>query len=160
MLRNILCALAVTWIGNVWAGPYDPIITKAWIGESVPGQATATLQLNISTVKAVSLQSVTSPAAESVEIHNLIRQKDSMKVQVIPSLALPDHSTTQIGTRGLFLMMKGLKQPLKIGDRIPLSMAFTFADKKTKIIEAVAEVKKMDLSYKQFGTKGIYDNSP
>jgi periplasmic copper chaperone A len=151
MWKNILCALALGWLGSAWAGPYDPIVSKAWVGESVPGQTTATLQLNLTTVKPVKLVSVGSTVAASVEIHSLMKHKGVMKMQVVSNLPLPDHRTVTFGSNGLFLMMTGIKQPLKIGDRVPLNLVVEFADKQTRTISAEAEVRKMELSYKHYG---------
>lgn len=158
MWQNILCALALGWLSNAWAGPYDPIVTKVWVGESVPGQSTATLKLNVTTVKAVTLMSVSSPAAASVEIQNLMASRGTMKVQVLSKLPIPDHRTITFPSQAIFLMMTGLKQPLKIGDRIPVTLTFAFADKKTTSISTEAEVMKMELSYKHFGTNAVYDH--
>lgn len=158
MWKKLICVLAFSGLSNAWAGPYDPMITKPWAGESVPGQTSVTLQLDLTTVKAVDLISASSPAATSIEIHNLTRGRDGMKVQVMPKLKLQDHTTTLFGTRGLFLMMNGLKQPLVSGERIPVTLTFSFADKQTKSITTMAEVRKMDLSYKNFGPKEIYQD--
>lgn len=158
MWKKIILTISVCWLSNAWAGPYDPIVSKAWVGESIPGQTTATLQLNLTTVKAVNLLSVSSPVAESVEIHSLMMHKGAMKLHIVNSLPLPDHRTTIFGSRGLFLMMTGIKQPLKIGDRVPINLVVAFADKKTKSIAAEAEVKQMELSYKHYGPDEVYDH--
>jgi periplasmic copper chaperone A len=159
MLKNIMYALVFSFISNTsWAGPYDPMVTKAWVGETVPGQTTSTLQMNLTTVKAVNLIAVSSPVAGSVEIHSLMMNKGAMKLQVVNSYFLPEHRTTLFGSQGLFLMMTGIKQPLKIGDQVPLSLTVTFADKQTKVISANAEVRKMELSYKHYGPNEVYDH--
>jgi periplasmic copper chaperone A len=159
MLKSIIYALVLSFISNTsWAGPYDPMVTKAWVGETVPGQTTSTLQMNLTTVKAVNLIAVSSPVAESVEIHSLMMNRGAMKLQVVNSYSLPEHRTTLFGSQGLFLMMTGLKQPLKMGDQVPLNLTVTFADKKTKVISANAEVRKMELSYKHYGPNEVYDH--
>ena len=158
MWKTLAFALSLSSISVAWAGPNDPIISKAWVGESIPGQTTTTLQLNLTTIKPVNLISVSSPIAESVEIHSLMKYKGEMKVQVVNSLPLPDHRTTTFGSHGLFLMMTGIKQPLKIGDQIPINLTFTFADKQSKVISANAEVKRMELSYKHYGPNEVYDH--
>jgi len=158
MWKYILLIMAVPCFNNAWAGPYDPIVSMPWVGESVPGQTTATLQLNLTTVKPVNLLSVSSPVAESIKIHHLIMHNGAMKIQVVKSLPLADHRTTPFGSRGLFLMMEGIKQPLKIGDSVPINMVFAFPDKQTKTISAIAEVRKMDLSYKHYGPNEVYDH--
>ncbi len=158
MWKKLMFALALTCMGNAWAGANDPIVSKVWVGESVPGQTTATLQMNLTTIKPVNLLSVSSPFAEAIKIHSLMKYKGAMKVLIVDSLPLPDRRTITFGTHGLFLMMTGLKQPLKIGDRVPLSLVIRFNDKQTKTISAEAEVRKMELSYKHYGPNEVYDN--
>ena len=158
MWKIIIYVLAIGWLSNAWAGPYDPIVSKVWVGESVPGQTTATLQLNLTTVKPVNLVSVSSPLAAAVEIQSVTMHKGAMKAQVVNSLRLPNHRTTTFGAHGLFLMMTGIKQPLKVGDRVPVNFVFVFSDKQTKTISADAEVRKMELSYKHYGPNEVYDH--
>ncbi|HQS57675.1 MAG: hypothetical protein B7Y56_08610 [Gallionellales bacterium 35-53-114] len=158
MWKSILYVLFMAGLNSAWAGPFDPIVSKAWVGESIPGQSTATLQLNLTTIKPVTLVSVSSPFAESVEIHNLTKVRGALKPQIVHSLPLPDHRTIAFGSQGLFLMMTGIKQPLKMGDRVPINLSFKFTDKQIRIISAEAEVKKMELSYKHYGPKEVYDH--
>lgn len=159
MLKKSICALILVLLNNIaLAGPFDPIVSKAWVGESVPEQAAATIQLNLTTIKAVTLLAASSPLAEKIEIHSLMKHKGEMKLRVVPTLNLPEHRTTTFGSKGLFLMMTGLKQPLKIGDQVPINLQFSFPDKKVKTISAIAEVRKMELSYKHYGPKEVYDH--
>lgn len=157
MWKHLLFAMILGAAGNTWAGPYDPIVGMAWVGESVPGQTSATIQLNLTTVKPVTLMSVTSPLAASVEIQILKPYKGKMKVYVLNTLRLPDHRTTIFPSQGYFLMMKELKQPLKTGDHVPITMTFLYPDKQSKTINADAEVREMELSYKQYGPNAVYD---
>jgi periplasmic copper chaperone A len=157
MWKTIMCAVALGWLSSAWAGPYDPIASKAWVGESVPGQTNATLQINLTTVKAVTLLSISSSLAESVQIQSLLPSKGAMKVKVMSNLPLPEHRTTTFPIQGIFLMMTGIKQPLKIGDRVPVTLTFAFADKQIKTVSTEAEVRKMDLSYKHYGPNAVYD---
>ena len=158
MWKTLAFTLSLSCISVAWAGPNDPIISKAWVGESIPGQDTSTLQLNLTTSKAVNLISVSSPVAEAVEIHSLTMNRGKMKLQIVKSLPLPEHRTIAFGSKGLFLMMTGINKPLNIGDKVPLSLTFTFADKRTSVVTTIAEVKKMELSYKHYGPNEVYDH--
>lgn len=158
MFKTIFCTLALICAGNAWAGPYDPIVSAAWIGESVPGQTTATLQLNITTVKAIKLLAVRSPLADNVEIHSVVLRKGKVTPQVVSSISLPERRTSSFGSKNLFLMMTGIRKTLNVGDQIPISMHYSFSDGKTRMVEATAEVKKMELSYKHYGSKEVYDH--
>lgn len=157
-MRITVFMLAALYLNTGWSGPNDPIISRAWVGESVPGQTTATLQLNVTTVQAITLKSVHSSLAEAIEIHSLTKHKGALQPRVVSSLNLPAHRTVIFGSKGLFLMMTGIKQQLNTGDRVPVSLEVEFPDKKTKVITAVAEVKKMELSYKHYGPNEVYDH--
>ena len=158
MWKTLAFALSLSSISVAWAGPNDPIISKAWVGESIPGQDTSTLQLNLTTSKSVKLISVSSPVADAVEIHSLTMYSGKMKLQIVKSLPLPERRTIAFGSKGLFLMMTGINKPLNIGDKVPLSLTFTFADKRTSVVTTIAEVKKMELSYKHYGPNEVYDH--
>jgi periplasmic copper chaperone A len=158
MWKNLIFVLASVCISNAWAGANDPIVSMAWVGESIPGQSNVSLQLNLTTFKAAKLLSVGSPLVESIEIHSLKMHKGKMKLHIVESLSLPAHRTTTFGSNGLFLMMTGVKQQLNIGDRLPLNLKFAFPNNQTKTISAEAEVKHSELSYNHLGPSEIYDH--
>lgn len=164
MLRKLI--IKVTFLvslvfgvsGFVWAGPNDVIVDKAFVGESVPGQTSATLQLNMSTVKAATLLSVSSPLAKKVEIHSMVLYKGKMMVREVNRLALPAHRTTTFGSHQLFLMMTGLSKELNVGEQVPLSIVVEYGDRRTQTIQVNAAVKKMSLSYKHYGPNEVHDH--
>jgi copper(I)-binding protein len=61
MWRTLFC-LSLLLASNVWAGANDVMVDKVWMRESVPGQNSATVMLNLSVTKAARLLSVSSPA--------------------------------------------------------------------------------------------------
>ncbi|MFA5825061.1 MAG: copper chaperone PCu(A)C [Gallionellaceae bacterium] len=158
MWNKVLCLLLLGFASHAWAGPNEVIVDKVWVGESVPGQNSATLELNITTVKAAKLLSVSSLAADKVEIHSVSRHGGKMKAHVVDSLRLPAHRTTVFGSHQLFLIMAGLKKELNIGDRIPVSIVVEYANKRRQTIAVEATVKKMALSYKHLSTEEVHDH--
>lgn len=158
MWKNFLCMLLLNLAGNAWAGANDVVVDQVWVGESVPGQNTATLELNITTVNPATLLAVSSTAAEKVEIHSVSRHGGQMKAHVIDSLHLPAHRTTAFGSHQLFLIMLGLKKELNIGDKIPVSLVVEYAKQHRQTIAVEATVKKMSLSYKHLGAGEVHDH--
>jgi copper(I)-binding protein len=158
MLNKLLCVLLLTLAGSVWAGPNDVMVDKVWVGESVPGQNSATLELNITTVSPAKLLSVGSDVADKVEIHSMSRHGGKMDARVVDDLPLPAHHTTTFGSRSLFLIMVGLKKELNIGDRIPVSLAVEYTNGRRQTIAVEATVKKMSLSYKHLGAGEVHDH--
>jgi hypothetical protein len=158
MWKRSLCILLLALSANAWAGPNDVMVDKVWVGESVPGQDTATLELNITTVKAATLLAVSSPAAARVEIHSVTRRSGKMQAHVVDHLRLPAHRTTTFGSHQLFLVMAGLKQELNVDDRIPVSIVVEYANKRRQTIAVEATVKRMALSYRHLGMGEVYDH--
>lgn len=158
MLRKLLLSLFMVISGTVWAGPNDVVVDKVFVGESVPGQTSATLQLNMTTVKPATVRSVSSPVAKKVEIHSMVLHKGQMVVREVDSLALPGHRTTTFGSHQLFLMMVGLNKELNVGEQVPVSIVVEYGDKRTQTIPVTAVVKKMALSYKHYGPNEVHDH--
>lgn len=158
MRSRLLYILLLGLCANVWAGPDDVMIDKVWVGESVPGQDSATLEMNISTVKAATLLSISSPAAQRVEIHGVSRQGGKMTAKVVDRLRLPAHRTTAFGSHRLFLVMAGLQHELNAGDRIPVSVVVEYANRRRQTIAVEATVKKMALSYRHLQPGEVYDH--
>ncbi len=158
MRSKLLGVFLLCFSGASWAGPDDVVLDKVWVGESIPGQNSAILQLNITTVKPALLVAVTSDLVERVEIHGISRVGGKMKVRVVDSLRLPAHRTTAFGSKSLFLNMVGLKKEFNIGDRVPVSVVVEYANKRRQTIATEATVKKMELSYRHLGSEAVYDH--
>ncbi|MFM8555384.1 MAG: copper uptake system-associated protein [Betaproteobacteria bacterium] len=73
------------------------------------------------------LIAASSPAAQTVELHQMLMQGDVMKMRAVSTIALPANSSVSFkhGQPDTFhLMLIGLKQPLKDGDRFPVTLKF------------------------------------
>ena len=158
MRSKFLCLLLLTWASVAWADPNDVVIDKVWVGESIPGQNSATLELNITTVSAAKLLSVSSTATDKIEIHNMSKHGGKMQAHVVDDLRLPAHRTTTFGSHQLFLVMQGLKKELNTGDRIPVNLMVEYANKRRQTIAVEATVKKMSLSYRHLTTDAVHDH--
>lgn len=158
MWKNTLCFTLLFLACSAWAGPKDAIVNQVWVGESIPGQNSATLELNITTVLPARLVAVSTEAAERVEIHSVAQHKGKMSARVVESLPLPAHHTTVFGSHQLFLILSGLKRELNIDDHIPVRIVIEYANQRKQTIDVEATVKKMSLSYKHLGAEEIHDH--
>ncbi len=76
------------------------------------------------------LVSVSSPAAEKVQIHEMTMQNGVMKMRELPNgLPIEAGKTVLLAPGGNHLMLMGLKAPLKQGDKVPLTLNFEKAGK-------------------------------
>jgi len=71
------------------------------------------------------LVSVTSPAAEQVQIHEMKMDGDVMKMAELPGgLAIPAGQTVTLAPGGLHLMFMKLKVPFVEGESVPVTLTF------------------------------------
>lgn len=71
------------------------------------------------------LVAVSSPVAKSVQIHTMSMEGDVMKMREVSAIELkPDAKIEMMPGNGYHLMLIGLRQPLKAGDKFPLTLTF------------------------------------
>jgi len=153
----VLAALLLGLTALPAAANKDVIVDKVWVRESVPGQTAATLQLNLSVISAARLLGVSSPLAESGEIARVEHRGGRMQTRPLSSLKLAAHSTVIFGVRGLYLVLRGLKQPLNTGERMPVSLLLEVGGKR-QTVEVSAEVRALELSYKHYNDPAVMDH--
>lgn len=158
MWRQLLGAALLVLANTTLAGVNDVLVDKVWMRESVPGQDAASLQLNLTSMKPATLIDVTSPVAAAIKIQRLSRGTGKVKATTLPSLRLLSRQATSFGKGNYALMMVGLKRPLIVGDRVPIRLTVRFGDQRIHVIKAEAEVKALDLSYKHYQEREVYDH--
>jgi len=157
MWRGLFCAVGLFLAGNALAGANDVMVDKVWMRETVPGQTSATVQMNLSVTKAARLLSVSSPAALSGEIQSVVMRHGKLQTEAVDSLKLAAHSTTSFGTRGVYLSLVGLNRALKVGERVPVTLVVEIGGKK-QTVNAEAEVKPLELSYQHYNNPEVKDH--
>jgi copper(I)-binding protein len=104
----------------------DVTVVAPW-ARATPGGAKvggAYLELKAAPGQGDRLVSATSPAAGTVEIHEHINEGGVMKMRRIDGLAVPGGASVMFKPGGYHLMLMDLKQPLKQGDRVALTLMF------------------------------------
>lgn len=157
MCRKLLFAVLLALANNAWAND-EVLVEKAWLRESVAGQESASLQLKLTVTKPGKLIEVGSPWAASVEIQRLLQNRGKIQAHVVKSLRLSRNRTVTFGEHSVALMMMGLRQPLKVGDHVPVNLTVEFSGKQVRIVEVEAEVKALELSYMHYGGQEVHDH--
>jgi periplasmic copper chaperone A len=85
------------------------------------------------------LVGVTSPAAAVVQIHEMSMDGAVMRMRLVQGIDLKAGATVQLKPGGFHVMLEGLKQPLKLGDEIPLTLRF----EKAGSIDVMVQVEGM-----------------
>lgn len=110
----------------------DLRIEHPYARATVPHQPSGGAYLNIENLgkQDDKLIAVASPVAKSVEIHTMSMDGNVMRMREVPGIELkPAEKVTMTPGHGYHIMLIGLKQPLKAGDKFPLTLTFEKAGK-------------------------------
>jgi hypothetical protein len=110
---------------------------------TVPAQKVTGAFMELTAKDGATLVSATSPVAGKVEIHEMAMQGNVMKMRAVSGLELPAGKTVQLAPGGYHIMLMDLKQPLKKGDTVPITLKVAGKDKQVKEVEVKAEVREL-----------------
>ena len=139
-------AAALVWIvALAWAFPAlaDVTVKEAWVRGTIPGQKVTGAFMQLTSTADAALVDASSPSARFVEIHEMKKEGDVMKMRAIDKLALPAGRSVTLTPGGYHMMLFDLKAPLKAGDVVPLTLTFEDAAGKRSTAEVKATVKPL-----------------
>ena len=138
---RLVCAAALIAVDVVSAQSIE--VKDAWVRGTVPAQKATGAFMEITGKSAVRLLRVDSPVAAAVEIHNMTMQNGVMKMFPVDGIDVPAGKTVKLAPGGYHVMMMGLKQQMKPGERVPLTLTFELADKKRESLALSVEVRDL-----------------
>jgi copper(I)-binding protein len=122
MLRTILAAAALTLVGATAAAQVQ--VDRAWARPTVQGQQAGGGFFSMTSVADDRLIGGSTPAAERLELHTMAMQGDVMQMRQVDAIELPAGKTVALQPGGLHVMFVGLKQPLVLGGKLPVTLTF------------------------------------
>ena len=118
-------------------------VKDAWVRGTVAQQKATGAFMQITSAQGGKLLSVRSPVAGIVEIHEMSMSGDVMKMHAIPGLDLPAGRAVELKPGSYHVMMMDLKQPLKAGDSVPLTLVIEGKNGKRETLEVKAPVRAL-----------------
>jgi protein SCO1/2 len=105
-------------------------VVGAWSRSTAPGASVGVVYFEvINAGPADTLLAIECPAAERAEMHGTARVDGIMKMRPVASVDIPAGGRLSFQPGGLHAMLIGIKQPLKEGGRLPLTLVFQRAGK-------------------------------
>jgi copper(I)-binding protein len=114
-----------------------------WIRATVPAQKTAGAFMQLRSPKATRLVEVQSPVAGRAEVHQMAMEGQTMRMQKVDGIDLPAGQPVNLSSGGYHVMLFDLKQQLKEGEQVPLTLSFIGADKKRENVTVQVPVKPL-----------------
>lgn len=115
----------------------------AWVRATVPQQTATGAFLTLTSAQGGALVKAASPVAANVEVHEMKMEGNVMKMAAIEQLALPAGQAVALKPGGYHIMLMDLKQQVKVGDTVPLTLTIQGADGKTETLEVKADVRAL-----------------
>lgn len=111
-----------------------------WIRGTVPQQMATGAFMQLKSATDAKLIEVRSPVAGVVEIHGMKMENNVMRMQAVPSVALPAGLMVELKPGGYHVMMMALRQQMKEGEVVPMTLVVESGGKR-ETIEVKATVR-------------------
>ena len=124
-------------------------VKDAWVRATVPQQKATGAFMQLKATKNSKLVSASSPLTPAV--HEMAMQDNVMKMRQVPAVELPAGKTVELKPGGYHVMLMDLKQQVKEGDTVPLTLVIEGPDGKRESVEVKAPVRALNASAQPAG---------
>lgn len=118
-------------------------VKDPWVRATVSAQTATGAFMQITSAQDAHLVGVSSPLAGVVEVHEMVMDKEVMKMRAVPSLDLPAGKAVELKPGGYHVMLMDLKQQMKEGATVPVTLVIEGRDRKRSTVEVKAVVKPL-----------------
>lgn len=126
-------------------GAHAQITVKdPWVRATVPAAKASGAFMQLQSAQDARLVEVRSPVAGVVEIHQMSTDNGMMKMAAVDGIDLPAGKTVPLASGGYHVMLMQLKQQMKEGDTVPLTLVVRKKDRKLETVEVKALVKPLN----------------
>ncbi|MDD3353519.1 MAG: copper chaperone PCu(A)C [Zoogloea sp.] len=134
-------ALASLSVSAVQAADLE--VTQPWVRGTVASQRATGAFMQLNSKGGVTLVGVASPAASVVELHEMVMDKDVMKMRPVPRLDVLPGKPLELKPGSYHVMLIDLKKPLAKGEVVPITLTVEGQGKKVESVEVNALVREL-----------------
>jgi len=136
-------ALAISLAVASLAATAQTVVKEPWVRGTVEQQKVTGLFAQITSTAGGKLVAASSPVSGVVEIHEMSMDGNVMRMRAIPGLDLPAGKPVELKPGGYHLMLMDLKQPLKEGTSVAVTLVIESRDGKRESVEVMAPVRSL-----------------
>ena len=143
---HAIAALSTALACGLFAAAAQAQVTvkEPWVRGTVAQQKASGLFATITSAQGGRLVAGSSPVAGVVEIHEMAMEGTTMRMREIAGgLPLPAGQAVELKPGGYHVMLMDLKQQLKAGDTVPVTLVVEGADGKRQTVEVQAPVRPL-----------------
>jgi copper(I)-binding protein len=143
-MKNTLRLLAAATTLIAAAAQAQVTVKDVWVRASVPQQKATGAFMQLQAARDTRLVSVSSPVTPVTEIHEMAMQDNVMKMRAVPAIELPAGKAVELKPGGYHVMLMDLKQAVKEGETVPLTLVFEGKDGQRETVEVKAPVRPLN----------------
>jgi len=140
MKRIAIAAAALLLAASSFA---QVTVKEPWVRATVAAQKVTGAFMQLTSAKDMKLVGVRSPIAGRAEIHEMVTEQDVMKMREVASIPLPAGKPVALASGGFHVMLFDLKQPVKAGETVPLTLVLEGRGGARELVEVKAEARPL-----------------
>ena len=121
-------------------------VSQPWVRATVPQQTSSGAFMQLQSAAPARLVGVASASAARAELHKMQMRENIMRMSAVDAIELPAGKRVDLSSGGYHIMLLGLKQQLKEGDTVPLTLTVVGADGKRQEVNVNAPVRPLGYS--------------
>jgi copper(I)-binding protein len=118
-------------------------VKEPWVRGTVAQQKASGAFMQITSTQGGKLLSVSTPVAGVAEVHEMAMEGSTMRMRAVAALDLPAGAAVELKPGGYHVMLMDLKQQLKTGDTVPLTLVIEGKDGKRESVQVQAPVRAL-----------------
>ena len=130
------------------AASAEVTVAEPWVRATVPAQKATGAFMKLTSDADARLVSAASSVAGVVEIHEMLMEKDVMKMSPVQALDLPAGQPVELKPGGYHVMLMDLQAQVKEGDQVPLTLTVENKDGSRQTIELTAPARPLNAPMK------------
>ena len=119
-------------------------VSDAWVRASVPHQQSTGAFMVLTASSDSKLVGVASPVAKTVQVHEMTMNGDVMGMREVKAVELPAGKAVTLDPNGLHVMLMGLHNQVKEGEKVPLTLTIEDAKGAKETLEVQAQVRALN----------------
>ena len=119
-------------------------VSDAWVRATVPHQQSTGAFMVLTASSDSKLVGVASPVAKTVQVHEMTMNGDVMGMREVKAVELPAGKAVTLDPNSLHVMLMGLNNQVKEGEKVPLTLTIEDAKGAKETLDVQAEVRALN----------------
>jgi periplasmic copper chaperone A len=118
-------------------------VNEPWVRATVAQQSATGAFMKIGSTEALRLVAARSPAARTVEIHEMAMVGDLMKMRAVTGIDLPAGGSVELKPGGYHVMLIDVTAPIAAGATVPITLVFEDAKQQRREVAVQATARAL-----------------